>query len=170
MSRAFGEKGTGARRHGAKACATGSSLDGCCCPPALRSWKLRLGRLRPLVASSGAARGPMEAVQLRASPMATTTASDVRGRGADGIPSAQNKRIFAANTLKIPVWWRRAVLPSLPWVVCFQKKMGTVLVQVGTLSSSHPSFGLSVFFLFFLGTGHSHPSLACLFSFFLSLH
>ena len=21
--------------------------------------------------------------------------------------------------LKIPVWWRRAVLPSLPWVVCF---------------------------------------------------
>ena len=21
--------------------------------------------------------------------------------------------------LKIPVWWRLAVLPSLPWVVCF---------------------------------------------------
>ena len=21
--------------------------------------------------------------------------------------------------VKIPVWWRRAVLPSLPWVVCF---------------------------------------------------
>ena len=21
--------------------------------------------------------------------------------------------------LKVPVWWRRAVLPSLPWAVCF---------------------------------------------------
>ena len=29
-------------------------------------------------------------------------------------------RIKAPLTaLKIPVWWRRAVLPSLPWVVCF---------------------------------------------------
>ena len=33
----------------------------------------------------------------------------------------QGGRRLAHHTplLKIPVWWRRAVLPSLPWVVCF---------------------------------------------------
>ena len=42
-----------------------------------------------------------------------------------GCKSRLKKRITWAlnpshNTgLKIPVWWRRAVLPSLPWVVCF---------------------------------------------------
>ena len=25
----------------------------------------------------------------------------------------------AAPDFKIPAWWRRAVLPSLPWAVCF---------------------------------------------------
>merc|ERR1712185_191238 len=41
--------------------------------------------------------------------------------------------------LKIPVWWRRAVLPSLPWVVCFLSFFSftkILLVQVGTFS--HP--------------------------------
>ena len=33
--------------------------------------------------------------------------------------------------LKIPVWWRRAVLPSLPWVVCFL-----------SFPSSHPFGGV----------------------------
>ena len=37
--------------------------------------------------------------------------------------------------LKIPVWWRRAVLPSLPWVVCFlsfflSRESGTVLERM----------------------------------------
>ena len=30
-----------------------------------------------------------------------------------------NQSISHTPLLKIPVWWRRAVLPSLPWVVCF---------------------------------------------------
>ena len=38
--------------------------------------------------------------------------------------------------LKIPVWWRRAVLPSLPWVVCvlafFLLTLGTGLARTGT--------------------------------------
>ena len=44
-----------------------------------------------------------------------------------------------------------------------------LLVQVGTLSSSHPSFGVTVFFLFFgkvNPSSLSHPSLGCFLSFF----
>ena len=33
--------------------------------------------------------------------------------------------------LKIPVWWRRAVLPSLPWVVCFLSFLFTGLARRG---------------------------------------
>ena len=37
------------------------------------------------------------------------------------ITHIQGGRRLAHHTplLKIPVWWRRAVLPSLPWAVCF---------------------------------------------------
>jgi len=32
----------------------------------------------------------------------------------------REKRSFVLqHQFKIPVWWRRTVLPSLPWVVCF---------------------------------------------------
>ena len=31
--------------------------------------------------------------------------------------TSKESRVYSA--VKIPVWWRRAVLPSLPWVVCF---------------------------------------------------
>ena len=63
--------------------------------------------------------------------------------------------------------WRRAVLPSLPWVVCFLSFFQHhQLAQVGTLSFSHPLFGVSVLFIlfsdaafvafdFFLGNRHS---------------
>ena len=34
--------------------------------------------------------------------------------GGQGLPPETGMK-----DLKIPVWWRRAVLPSLPWLVCF---------------------------------------------------
>ena len=36
-----------------------------------------------------------------------------------GTPKGGRRLVHLTPLLKIPVWWRRAVLPSLPWVVCF---------------------------------------------------
>ena len=59
----------------------------------------------------------------------------VLGAG-QGLPSETGM-----GNLKIPVWWRRAVLPSLPWVVCFLSFFLSF------------TLGTSVFFLSFtLGT------------------
>ena len=42
------------------------------------------------------------------------------------------KEFWDWQSLKIPVWWRRAVLPSLPWVVRFLSFFGTGLARTAT--------------------------------------
>jgi len=70
-------------------------------------------------------------------------------------------RTTLGTGLKIPVWWRRAVLPSLPWVVCFLSffLLGTGLARTGT------NTGREEFFERILqkkseGTGHGTGALA----------
>ena len=52
-----------------------------------------------------------DAGALRAEPLGHPFILRGQNSAADGLHSAR--------TLKIPVWWRCTVLPSLPWVVCF---------------------------------------------------
>jgi hypothetical protein len=48
------------------------------------------------------------------------------------------------SPLEIPVWWRRAVLPSLPWVVCFLsffQHAGTTRARTGADWHTHTHTG-----------------------------
>jgi len=61
-----------------------------------------------------------------------------------------------------PVVWVNPVQPPLrvamrsplPFPCVPDRPYKILLAQVGTLSSSHPSFGLSIFFLSFFKAGH----------------
>ena len=62
--------------------------------------------------------------------------------------------VYRQGLLKIPVWWRRAVLPSLPLGLSVFFLSFWESLCGGGVPSSHPSLELSVFLLsFFLGTG-----------------
>ena len=49
----------------------------------------------------------------------TACASTASERGAAITQDFLQKRKSGKRVLKIPLWWRHSVLPSLPWVVCF---------------------------------------------------
>jgi len=63
--------------------------------------------------------------------------------------------------LSIP--WALCSLPSLPWLVCFLSFLGSLLKSLcgGGVPFSHPSLGLSVFFLSFFGLSVFFLSFSC---------
>ena len=59
----------------------------------------------------------------------------LRSRAARGPYRGLRRIAHHTPLLKIPVWWRRAVLPSLPWLVCFFPFLKTPAYTSSAISS-----------------------------------
>ena len=92
----------------------------------------RRGRRSPALARHNAARetsfpsreqGAAIKLETRASCAAVSVSDSIwSGDGQETTcqdSAVQLQKNNATNSQRSPVWWRRAVLPSLPWVVCF---------------------------------------------------
>ena len=98
---------------------------------------LRVGWLgRTALVKEGGGRGrELRGKLLGMGPAAYVTA---HGKAKPEQRDKKKKKLRRLNTplLKIPVWWRRAVLPSLPWVVCF---LSFFLASAPAAKSNHPT-------------------------------